>query len=113
MSETMSINPGILELAKEIFGTLAEQRPEQSLSFVLSDDGEEAVSDAVKIVEWGIGGNKSKLKATALEVLEEMDQVPAGAPININLTEYELKAMEEVVAAVEKAIDNHQDGVLE
>ncbi len=113
MTNMMKINPGILDLAKEIFGTLAEQRPEQSLSFVLSDEGGVAVSDAVKIVEWGIGGNKSKLKATALEVLEEMGQVPAGAPININLTEYELKAMEEVVAAIEKAIDSHQNGILE
>jgi len=112
MPDEMRINPELLGLAKEIFTTIAEQRPEHSISFMLSNEGAEAVSDTIKIVGWGIGGNKPKLKSTALEVLDEMSQVPAGGPVNINLIEYEMKAMEEVVAAIDKAIDGHVDGVL-
>lgn len=112
MIDELRINPELLVKAKEIFSTIGQYRPEHSLSFVLSPEGADAVSDTLKIVEWGIGGNKSKLKATALEVLGEINGVPSGAPVNINLTEYELKSMDEVVTAIEKAIENHRDGVL-
>ena len=56
------INPARLEVAEEIFRTIADLRPERSLSFTLSQEGAEAVQDALMIVEWGIGGNKPKLK---------------------------------------------------
>jgi hypothetical protein len=112
MTDEIRINPELFSKAKEIFGTLALQRPEHSLSFVLSSEGAEAVFDTIKIVEWGIGGNKPKLKATALEVLGNIGAVDAGSPINVNLTEYEIKAMGEVVEAIDKAESNHQDGML-
>lgn len=112
MSEDVKINPEILHDAREIFMVLAQQRPEHSLSFVLSAEGSEAINDTFKIVEWGIGGNKSKIKATALELLDMISEVPSGTPVNVNLTEYELKAMWEVVAAIDKAEENHINGLL-
>ena len=112
MTNEIKINPEIFDSAKEIFSTLADQRPEHSLSFVLSKEGTEAVLDSIKIVEWGIGGNKPKLKEAALEVLGDISAIDAGSPINVNLTEYELKAMGEVVMAIEKAESDHQDGIL-
>ena len=108
----VTINPERLELAEEIFQTLAELRPEKSLSFTLSAEGAEAVQDALLTTEWGIGGNKPKLKEAALEVLGAINEVPQGQPVNVNLTEYEIKAMGEVVDAVKKAADSHQEGVL-
>ena len=112
MNDEIIINPDLLENAREIFSTLAQQRPEHSVSFVLSNEGFRAVEDTIKVVEWGIGGNKSKLKSTALEILAWISSVPNGAPVNVNLTEYELKSMGEVVEAIEKAVENHQEGVL-
>jgi hypothetical protein len=110
--ETVIINPDLLSVAKEVFSTLSEQRAEHSFSFLLTEDGFNSISDTIKVVEWGIGGNKSKLKATALEILEEFATVDQGVPINVNLTEYELKSMEEVALALEKAEESHQDGEL-
>ena len=112
MSDENMINPELLPKAAEIISILAQQRPEKSLSFVLSAEGADAVSDMIKIVAWGIGGNKPKIKATAFEVLGSINEVPSGAPVNVNLTEHEIKAMQEVLAAVEKAHERHQEGVL-
>jgi hypothetical protein len=113
MTETgYKINPELLEISKTIFSALSEQRPEQSFSFTLTQEGVEAIADVGKVVEWGIGGNKSKLKETAQEAIAEFERHSIGEPVNVNFTEYELKAMAEVVAAVEKAIDSHEDGVL-
>lgn len=110
--DALTIRPDLLEISKKVFGTLAELRPEHSFSFSLTPEGADALQDAVKIVEWGIGGNKPKLKATALEIMERMVQIEHGRPINVNLTEYEVKSMEEVFLAIEKAAESHNEGVL-
>ena len=101
-----------VELAKQIMDQLSQVRPEQSLSFVLNDDGVAAIGESIKIAEWGIGGNKPKLKATALEILNSINEVAAGEPVNINLTEYEVKSMEEVLEVLTKALEVHEEGVL-
>ena len=111
--DTVKIDPELLSVSKEVFSTLSEQRAEHSFSFLLTADGFNSIPDTIKVVEWGIGGNKSKLKATALEILNEIAAVDQGMPINVNLTEYELKSMEEVALALEKAIEAHKDGELD
>jgi hypothetical protein len=111
-TEEITIDPEITEIAQDIFTELSSLKPETSLSFTLTDQGADAVSQAIVLAEWGIGGNKSKLKETALENLAAMDQVPAGEPVNVNFTEYEVKSMGEVLAAIEKALEKHEDGVL-
>lgn len=111
-SEEITIDPEVIEVAQNIFTELANLKPETSLSFTLTEQGADAVSQAIVLAEWGIGGNKSKLKETALENLNVMDQVPAGEPVNVNFTEYEVKSMGEVLAVIEKALETHEDGVL-
>ncbi len=111
-NDEIKINPKLLETAREVFVTISEQRPEHSFSFVLTEEGYHALEDAIKVVEWGIGGNKPKLKETALEQLAEFMNIAQGNPVNINMTEYELKSMGEVVEAIDKALDSHEDGVL-
>jgi len=112
VNDEIKINPELLEKAREIFETISVQRSEHSFSFVLTEEGHQALADTIKVVEWGIGGNKPKLKETALEHLIEIQNVPHGNPVNINMTEYELKSMSEVVEAIDKALDSHEDGVL-
>jgi hypothetical protein len=110
--DALTIRPELLEISKKIFETLSKLRAEKSFSFSLTPEGADALKDAVKIVEWGIGGNKPKLKATAQEIMAEMVLIEHGKPINVNLTEYEVKAMEEVFLAIEKAAESHKEGVL-
>lgn len=101
-----------VELAKQIMDQLSQVRPEQSLSFVLNDDGFAAIDASIKIAEWGIGGNKPKLKATALEILNAINEVSVVEPVNINFTEYEIKSMGEVLEVLTKALEVHEDGTL-
>lgn len=110
--EEIEINLKITEIAKEIFSELSELKPESSLSFTLSEEGMEAISQAIELAEWGIGGNKPKLKQTALEILEEIEKIEPGEPVNVNFTEYEVKSMGEVLSVVEKALENHEEGVV-
>lgn len=112
-AEVITLNLPVVEKGKEIFSVLSEIRPEKSFSFVLTEDGVEAIQLAITLAEWGIGGNKPKLKETALEYLDEMSQCEAGDPVNVNFTEYEIKSMGEVLAVFEKALEEQEEGVLE
>ena len=111
-NEEIQVNLEAVELAKEIFEQLSQVRPEHSLSFVLNEEGTAAIIESIKIAEWGIGGNKPKLKATALEILGEISEVETGDPVNVNFTEYEVKSMNEVYEVIVKALEDHEDGVL-
>lgn len=111
-SDEIRIDPDITEVAQTIFTELANLKPETSLSFTLSEQGADAISQAITLAEWGIGGNKPKLKETALENLNAIDQIPSGEPVNVNFTKYEVKAMGEVLSVIEKALETHDEGVL-
>ncbi|MCB2179866.1 hypothetical protein KQH54_01950 [bacterium] len=111
-SEEIKIDPIITEIAQNIFTELANLKPETSLSFTLNEQGSNAISQAIALAEWGIGGNKPKLKEAALENLNAIDEIPPGEPVNVNFTKYEVKAMAEVLSVIEKALETHTDGVL-
>jgi hypothetical protein len=108
----VQINPEVVGVAQQIMEHLAQVRPEHSLSFVLNAEGVSAIDESIKIAEWGIGGNKPKLKATALEILNSISEAEPGDPVNVNFTEYEVKAMEEVLDVLGKALETHEDGLL-
>jgi hypothetical protein len=110
--EEIVINPEITEVAKGIFTEFAELKPETSLSFTLSEEGVEAISQAIELAEWGIGGNKPKLKKTALEILNKIEKSEPGEPVNVNFTKYEVKSMGEVLSVVEKVLEEHEEGVV-
>ena len=112
MSNEITIDPGFVEVAQNIFSEFVALRPEHSFSFSLTDQGVGAISEAKKLADWGIGGNKPKLKETALDCLDVLEEANAGDPVNVNFTEYEIKAMSEVLSVIEKALDEHEDGVL-
>jgi hypothetical protein len=112
-AEVLTLKVPIAELGIEIFTVFSELPPEKSLSFVLTEEGVEAIQLAPTLVDWGIGGNKPKLKQTALECLSLMQDAEAGVPVNVNFTEYEIKAMGEVLGVFEKALEKQEDGLLE
>ena len=111
-TDALEINVPNVEKAKEIFSALSEIRPEKSFSFILTEEGIEAVTETRKLAEWGIGGNKPKLKVAALECLEMIGSGEPGAPVNVNFTEYEIKSIVELLSVVDRALENHSEGVL-
>lgn len=112
MADEITINPEIVKVAQAIFTEFSTLKPERSLSFSLTEEGVDAISEAKKLADWGIGGNKPKLKETALEYIEGLEDSNPGEPLNVNFTEYEIKAMGEVLSVIERALENHEDGVL-
>jgi hypothetical protein len=108
----IEINVVDLGTAVEIIENLAGLKPLTSFSFSLNEEGVSAVNEVLRLVEWGIGKNKPKLKEAALEVLLPLVEPESGTPLNVNLNEYEVKSMEEVLALIERALDKHKDGVL-
>jgi hypothetical protein len=101
-----------LQTAQEIIGTFVNLKPLTSFSFTLNGQGLTAVKETLRLIEWGIGKNKPKLREAALDVLSPLVDDDQGVPINLNLTEYEIKAMEEVSVLIERAISKHKDGVV-
>jgi hypothetical protein len=111
-AEVLTINVPIVEKAKEIISVLSEMRHDKSMSFALTEEGFEAIREAEKLAEWGIGGNKPKLKEAAFVCLEMIGSGEPGIPVNVNFTEYELKAIGEVLAVIERALERQEEGVL-
>ncbi len=91
-----------LELGEEIIGAMAALRPFQSLSFALSEDGAAALAEMVGLTKKRMGKNMPKLREAALGVLTPLTSHSAGTPINVNLTDYEVKAMTEVLALIQR-----------
>jgi hypothetical protein len=112
MTADIKIDVERIEIAKEIFSTLSALRPLQSFSFSLDTNGMDALNETLVLIDWGIGGNKPKLKEAALEVVTPLSEREAGSPLNVNLTEYEIKAMEEVASVIARALEQQDDGVL-
>ena len=112
VKESIELNIDSIEVAQQIVGTLVGIKPLNSLSFTLSEEGVDAVNETVKLVEWGIGKNKTKIKKAALDTLKPLAESEPAKPINVNLTEFEIKTMEEVLELIERALEKHKDGVL-
>ena len=111
-SDRIEINNKDLQTAQDIVGAITNIKPLTSLSFTLNAEGVTAINETLRLVEWGIGKNKPKLKETALDVLSPLGEADQGMPLNVNLTEYEIKALEEVLALIERSISKHKDGAV-
>jgi len=111
MTKELEINEESLNVGLEIVQCLSELKPLSSLSFTLSNEGVDAVNQVFALAEWGIGKNAYKLKESALKVFNDILEHPDGAPINVNLTEYEIKAMNMVMDLIDRSLDKHTNGV--
>jgi hypothetical protein len=110
--DRLEINIEDIQTAQEIVGKIASLKPLTSLSFTLSAEGLSAVKETLRLIEWGIGKNKPKLKQAALDVLSPVAGSDPGVPNNINLTEFDIKAIEEVLAVIERALSKYKDGMV-
>ena len=101
-----------IQQSREIIENLAELRPYTSFSFVLNDEGYAAMEQTISLAEWGIGRNKARIKEAALQVLNRLVAHPAGTPLNVNLTEKEAESLDEVLWQIDRALEQHKEGVL-
>jgi hypothetical protein len=111
-TDRLEIDIEDIQTAQEIVGNIANLKPLTSLSFTLSAEGSSAVKEILRLIEWGIGKNKPKLKQAALDVFSPLLDSDPGVPNNINLTEFEIKATEEVLAVIERALSKYKDGMV-
>ena len=112
MVKQLEINEESLNIGLEIVQCLTELKPRTSLSFTLSEEGIEAVNEVLALTEWGIGKNAHKLKKSALAVFNGILDHPNCAPVNVNLTRFDIKAMKKVKRLIKKSLNNHKNGVL-
>jgi hypothetical protein len=98
--------------SREIIESLVELRPYRSFSFVLNDEGFAAIEETISLAEWGIGRNKSRIKEAALRVLNRLVAHPSGTPLNVNLTKKESESMDEVLWQIDRALEQHKEGLL-
>ena len=110
--KNIEIDVDRLNQSREIVENLIELKPYTSLSFVLNDDGFAAIEETISLAEWGIGRNKTRIKEAALRVLNRLVAHPAGSPLNVNLTEKESESMDEVLWQIDRALEQHREGVL-
>jgi hypothetical protein len=111
-TDRLEIDIEDIQTAQEIVGNMSNLKPLTSLSFTLSVEGLNAVKETLRLIEWGIGKNKPKLKQAALDVMSPLAGSDPGVPNNINLTEFEIKAIEEVLAVIERALSKYKDGMV-
>lgn len=111
-ADQVKIDVQRVELAREIVDQLSKLKKESSFSFALSEEGHFAMEETLKLIEWGIGGNKPKIKETAVTIFAPMLEAPTGTPINLHLDEYDLKSIGEVLAVIDRSLAQHKDGVL-
>jgi hypothetical protein len=109
---TITIDVESVLQGKEIIEHLAGLKPYTSLSFVLNEEGFTAVDEVKRLAEWGIPGNRTKLKQAAMDVLTPLLEFPHDTPLNVNLTEFDVKSMGEVLMVIDRSMERHQDGVL-
>ena len=107
----MKLNVEYLTLGLKIVQSITQIKPLSSLSFSLSEEGVDAANEVMALTEWGLGKNAFKLKQSALGVFNYILKHPKGAPININLTESEIKAMKKVMNLIERSLNKRTTGV--
>ena len=108
----MKINVENLEYAHTLVQQLSEFKPESSFSFRLSQQGYDAITEALSVAEWGMGKNMPKMRAAVLEIFEAILSDSPGEPVNVNFTEYECKSLQAAVDLIERSLAKQKDGVL-
>lgn len=92
----------IHQIGKEIISALVSLRPEKSFSFVLNEEGHQALKALVDLTEEKMPKNMTRMLDSVVETLSPLTNYEPGAPLNVNLNEDDLKAMEKVMELVER-----------
>lgn len=112
MTAHIELDGQALNLGLELIQRIARFQPFSSISFMATERVLTAVEESSRLVDWGMAKNKHKMKATAVEIMEQITEADPGDPINLNLDGYELDSMAAAADLIERTLDNRVDGVL-
>ena len=111
MGKNLQVDETLIKTGLDIFNQLANFQPHSSISFLMTDQILSAIQEGKHLTDWGMAKNKTKLKETALEIMDQIIMVAPGDPVNLNLDDYQLKSMAEVGSLHAAALENKKDGL--
>ena len=112
MGNTLQVNKDYIKFGLGIIKEISEFRPYSSISFRLSEEIIDAVSETRKLAKWGMGKNRSKMKRTVSKILGGIEAGSPGEPVNLNLTEYEHKSIKALQKLIRSSLNNNKDGIV-
>lgn len=98
-------NNSSIQLALQIITTLNSIPPHTSLSFVLDQSGLDALQEIAEIVEEKFPKNMTNMRAAAIETLAPLTEGHPNVPLNVNLTEEDIKALQKIQEILERDLD--------
>jgi hypothetical protein len=111
LGNNLQVDETLIQTGLSIFNQMSNFQPYSSISFIMTDQIHSAIQEASRLTDWGMAKNKTKMKATALEIMDQMLTVSPGDPVNLNLDEYQLKSLAEVGSLHDAALENKKDGL--
>jgi len=111
VAKNLRVDGSALTTGLQIVQEIADFQPYSSISFFATENILDAVEETSRLVDWGMAKNKHKMKATALEIMENIAEVDPGEPVNLNLDEYQLDSMAAAADLIERTLDEKKDGV--
>ena len=93
-----------------VMQSIAEFQPYSSISFLATENILAAVEEVRELIDGRMAKNMQKMKAAALEIMENITEAEPGEPVNLNLDEYELKSISAAADLIERTLDEGKDG---
>ena len=107
----LQVDEALIKTGLGVINELADFQPYSSISFMMTDQIFSALQEGRRLADWGMAKNKPKMKEAALDIIDEVLLVSPGNPVNLNLDEYQLKSLGEVVSLFSAALENKKDGL--
>lgn len=111
MANDLQVDGNALTTGLEVMQGIAEFQPFTSISFLATENIVEAVEEASELVDYGMAKNMHKMKATALDIMDQIAEADPGDPVNLNLDDYELKSIAAAADLIERTLDDPKNGV--
>jgi hypothetical protein len=111
VAKEFQVDGTVLNTGLEVLQGIAGFQPYSSISFHATEKILNAVTEASKLVDWGMAKNMQKMKETALDIMEYIQEAQPGEPVNLNLDDYELKSIAAAADLIERTLDEQKDGV--
>ena len=111
MTKEFKVDGTVLNTGLEVMQGIAGFQPYSSISFQVTEKILNAITEAGKLVDWGMAKNKHKMKETALDILDDIQEAQPGEPVNLNLDDYELKSIAAAADLIERTLEDQKDGV--
>lgn len=103
--QTAIASLSIYSIGREIVSVLAGLQPGKSFSFILNEQGISALKALCQLYEEKIPQNMTRIKESLDQILLPLSNEEPGIPLNLNLSEDDIRAMEKVLDLVDRFWD--------